>query len=256
LQSDYTDYPEFAEGASPPERLSDRLADGRLPLDQALSCAADLALALRELHAAGRAHGSVTPVFVALDSNRAALLPASGGIGTPTQAGDVAAFGALLYEMLVGRKPTGDAFAPAAVRSLCGTSWTPAFESALRVAEKCMAAAPDAVPNLRNIASEVRLLLVTARGTEPPDPVIAPRPSEKTQSAGAVLPPSDSDDPSAIPADMPCPRCGSREVYISKRRSRLESFLGRFNIPFYRCHRCFHRFMIILRIKITKVKRW
>jgi hypothetical protein len=55
-------------------------------------------MALRELHAAGRAHGSVAPVFVALEPSRAVLLPAPGTAATTAPAGDVVAFGALLYE--------------------------------------------------------------------------------------------------------------------------------------------------------------
>ena len=244
MQSEYRGDGEFAEGTAPPERLADRLAEGRLPLDQALGCAADLAMALRELHAGGRAHGAVTPVFVALEPSRAVLLPAPGSAASATPSGDVAAFGALLYEMLVGRKATGSAFAPAIVRSPYGTAWTPVYQSALRVAEKCLAGNPDVLPSFQNIATEVRLLLVVAR---------RPQGASETASLGVRGPvPEFSEDPGSTLTDLICPRCGADDVHISARRSPFEHFLGRFEISFFRCRRCFHRFLLIFGIKIPK----
>ncbi len=247
MQADYPGFAEFAEGDVPPERLADRLVNGRLPLDQALGCAADLALALRDLHASGRAHGSVTPVFVGLEPSRAVLLPAPGSAPTASQAGDVAAFGAVLYEMLLGRKPAPGAFDPASLRSY-PEPWTPAHQSALRVVEKCLAVDSHTLPDLRNIATEIRLLLVIAR--RPGTPASALR---RTEMPGA-LPPSkravDSDDSAVTLTDLVCPCCGADDVHLSAQRPGFERLLGRFDVSFFRCHRCFHRFMIVFGIRI------
>jgi hypothetical protein len=249
LPSDHT----ILTGEAYPERLADRLVGGRLPLNQALGCAADLAMALRELQAAGRVHGSVTPVFVALEPTRAVLLPAPGSAATATQAGDVAALGALLYEMLVGRKPTGDAFAPAVVRSPYGPAWTEVYQAALGVAEKCLAASTGTLPNLRNIASELRLLLLIAGRPVRPAPAAPPRQPAMAAPLETDLPAEDSEDPTLTLTDLMCPRCGGDDVHVSGRRSSLERFLGKFDVSFFRCHRCFHRFMVVFGLKVTMV---
>jgi hypothetical protein len=253
LQSDSKGFPVVGEGSTPPERLADRLADGRLPLDEALGCAADLAVALRELHASGRVHGSVTPVFVALEPARALLLPAQGVSADASKQGDIAAFGAVLYEMLVGRKPASDAFGPAAFRSPYGPAWTRVYQTSLHVAEKCLAASADTLPDLRNIATEIRLLLVIARRPEAP-PAAAPRLRKPEPAADPKpTPPEEVETANVTLTDLVCPCCGVDDVHISGRRTGFERFLAKFDVTFFRCHRCFHRFMIIFGVKITMV---
>ena len=54
------------------------------------------------------------------------------------------------------------------------------------------------------------------------------------------------------PAGGRCPKCDSRSVYASRPRSRFEQMLQSWGIPFCRCHRCYHRYVVIARFKITK----
>lgn len=247
---DYPSSTEFAEGVAPPERLADRLAQGQLPIDQVLGCAADLALRLKELHAAGQAHGAVTPVFVGLEPTRAVLLPAAGSESTATRRGDVTAFGSLLYEMLTERKPAAEGFANAVRRCPYGPGWADVYESALRVAEKCLAADANALPNFQNIASELRLLLVIARGPAVAPASVAERPRQASKPAATPAAVEEAEDPSLTLTDLECPRCGADDVHFSARRTGFERFLARFDVSLFRCHRCFHRFMVIFGVRI------
>jgi len=54
------------------------------------------------------------------------------------------------------------------------------------------------------------------------------------------------------PAGGRCPKCDSSVVYVSRARSRVELLFERMKIPIVRCHRCYHRYLVIGRIKITK----
>jgi serine/threonine protein kinase len=98
--------------------LAHRLCEGRLPAE-ALQYAMQLAVSLSRLRGAGKAHGAVTPANLALVDGGVELLPASqGSSGTITpytapevvQGGaadarsDIFSFGAVLFEMLTGRK--------------------------------------------------------------------------------------------------------------------------------------------------------
>jgi DNA-directed RNA polymerase subunit M/transcription elongation factor TFIIS len=67
----------------------------------------------------------------------------------------------------------------------------------------------------------------------------------------------DLDDKSKIEARAPspvekCPKCGSREVHESRPRTRFESFVTKFRIPICRCHRCYHRYFVVLRSAFSK----
>lgn len=248
---------DFAAGAFAPERLADRLAAGRLPLHHALRCGADLALNLRDLHAARSAHGSVTPVFVALEPARAVLIPAPGSAATASADGDARAFGAVLYEMLVGRKPDREAFAPSAVRSPYHGAMAEVYQSALGIAEKCMAGAPGSAPNLQNVANQLRLLLLIANRASAARPPEA-RPPAPPAAGPAILPqpaPGDEEDWSDEDwddlTDQVCPHCSARNVHYSSLGSSFEHLLGYLGIPFYRCHKCFHRYMMFLGIRVT-----
>jgi serine/threonine protein kinase len=50
-----------------------------------------------------------------------------------------------------------------------------------------------------------------------------------------------------------CPRCGSRQVHESQSRTKFEFFVTRFGIPICRCHRCFHRYFVVMRMPFAKV---
>ena len=82
------------------ELLTDRLARGPMPLAEAMQVATQIAGALRDLHRNGMAYGAVSLQLVLLGSAGAQLRSA----GSPPRLGDgradVAAFGALLEELL------------------------------------------------------------------------------------------------------------------------------------------------------------
>ena len=50
----------------------------------------------------------------------------------------------------------------------------------------------------------------------------------------------------------PCPRCGESTVFVSRPQSVFEDMLGRCRIPICRCHRCYHRWMVVAQLKIGK----
>ena len=82
---------------------------GSLPLDVCLRYATDLAVALREMHADGRIHGSVETAQVVIKSS-GALLTQTGRRGLPDALQDLTGFGSVLYAMLTGKAPSGDEF--------------------------------------------------------------------------------------------------------------------------------------------------
>jgi serine/threonine protein kinase len=148
--------------------LAEILTAGPLPLETALRHATEIALALREMHQDGRAHGSVEPQNIFIKSGGALLVtPERRGYTDPLD--DLAGFGIVLYAMLTG-KPPGDEFrlvpgkppvvkGPAAVRA-----------AATRLAERCLTAERETAPDLQKILTEVRLLHVMSKQFQPDTP--------------------------------------------------------------------------------------
>jgi len=295
-------------GAAREETLASKLADGPLPLPFALHCATGVAAALRELHEVGRVHGEVSPASVVLRPSGAALLPPNGLPREINFRADVAAFGALLYEMLTGGKPprNGPLAAPEGRVPHAGVPGLRA--AATRLAAKCLAPPPEPAPTIQMVVTEVRLLNVLARqfgAPAPPPPPGAPSPDtrrtanplaewdaiaapieepahvprgeifidgEPTQefvsammsskSVPSPAPPehgakspeekkdggTDKEDEATEHAPTPldkCPKCGSNQVRESHPRTKLEFLISHAGLPIYRCHRCYHRYVVV-----------
>jgi len=56
-----------------------------------------------------------------------------------------------------------------------------------------------------------------------------------------------------ISADgAPCPKCDGAPVYVSRPRTKFERILRRWRIPICRCHRCYHRYIVVGGMRIHK----
>jgi hypothetical protein len=101
------------------QTLHQRLAEGKIPLAEALGYAIQLGDALRQIHAQGGAHGALTPSGILLNRSSLHLLPAAPGCAEelaayrapeiaagqePDACSDIFSFGAVLYEMFTGRR--------------------------------------------------------------------------------------------------------------------------------------------------------
>ncbi len=168
--------------------LAQRLAEGRLPVSEALRYAMQLAEALRKLHDAGRWHGALSPSNLGLHSNAVELLAPPDGstrMVTPYTApevvqgspadnySDIFSFGAILFEMLTGRRAfDGDsraALAAQITKAPAPSSGSPAVD---RLVVPCLAKNPDArTPRVQKIMMELKLLSVAARRTGQGAPV-------------------------------------------------------------------------------------
>jgi hypothetical protein len=222
--------------------LAERLKLGPLSLAFALQSATDVAIALRKLHAEGRAHGAIDAQTILLRESSARLGPGSPDTVVSLHF-DVMAFGAVLYQLVNGCEPPLDFtdLRPARAAGLAA--------AATDLAYRCMASRPESAPNMPRVLVEVRLLTVLARQRRTPEPV-----PTAIQPAHAVTQPLVLADPAleVKPGNQHCPVCGSAYVQKSKPRTWLETKFERFGIPLYRCHRCYHRYCIVLGHKFTK----
>ena len=159
--------------------LAQRLAAGNIPLPEALRDALMLAEALRKLHDEGRAHGAVTPNCILLAGTGLDSAPGPRRRRTPYTApealdgrapdarGDMFAFGAVLYELIAGRRAfagEGAALAEAITSSEPPAVGNPALD---RLVATCLAKNPAARwPRMQKVLMELKLLMVAARREE------------------------------------------------------------------------------------------
>jgi len=217
--------------------LSNRLANGALPLEVALDWAADIASALRELHGAGREHGAVAADSVMLGPSGASLRSPRERSDEAGQRGDVGAFGALLYEMVAGRKPGGGIESSLAVARQ--------GPEGLRRSASCLALrcqAPEGSrPNMQQVLTEIRLFRVLARQCETP-PEAAPERCLPVARPASTLP---------APSGLRCPRCGGF-AHFSRARTLFEGLLDVLGIRLQRCLRCHYRYGVVLGIIFSR----
>ena len=163
---------------TPRRTLSDCLHEGKLPETEALGYAVALAQELCRLHAEGRVHGGLSPSAVVLTEAGLQLLPADEfGESAPYMApevvagapcdvlSDVFSFGAMVYEMLSGRRafdgPNPDALHQAIAESTPPPCGGAAFNAMIQT---CLAKDPSArFHRVEKILMELRLAAIAGR---------------------------------------------------------------------------------------------
>jgi hypothetical protein len=160
--------------------LAQRMGEGPLPAAEAIRYALQLADALSRLREAGRAHGAVTPASLALVAGTVELLPAAEGSCrtiTPYTApevvqgraadarSDLFSFGAIVFEMLTGRRAF-DGESRAALAANLTQLPVPSTGSAAidRVVGPCLSKDPIARSvRMQKLMLELKVLSVAAR---------------------------------------------------------------------------------------------
>jgi len=162
--------------------LALRLTEGRIPVSEALHYAMSLAESLRKLHDAGKAHGAVTPSAIVLTASGLELIPSLGPLATVTPytapellqgqpadaRSDVFSFGALVFEMLTGRRAFDGQGQSEIALALCSSAPPPSGSAAVdRLVSGCVAKNPAARwQRMQKIIMELKLLTVAARRTD------------------------------------------------------------------------------------------
>jgi hypothetical protein len=164
--------------------LALRMTEGRIPVSEALHYAMSLAEALRKLHDAGKAHGAVTPSSVVLTGTTVDLIPSLGPSATVTPytapevlqgqpadaRSDVFSFGAIVFEMLTGRRAFDGVSRTELKLALCNAAPPPSGSPAVdRLVNSCVAKSPAVRwQRMQKIIMELKLLTVAARRTDTP----------------------------------------------------------------------------------------
>lgn len=244
--------PASAAGAhlAPQKTLAEALRGGRFSLAYALRCAKDVAEALRDLHESGCMHGAVSSSAVLLNSSGAEVLPAKKQPPHMLPAVDIAAFGALLYEMAAGEKPTPSG--PLLLPFEAPPGEETIYASVVDLASKCLTCVSDSPAEMQKVLTEVILLSSEASAAVSRTAPFKPAPSHSapdTQWFHSTTGDAHSGD---SPSGMRCPKCRSRYVYPSRTRTWFERWLATWKCRPMRCRRCLHRFMVVGRLRVGK----
>ena len=165
------------------QTLSERLAQSRMSNTEALRCAVALGDALRRIHSEGQVHGGISPETVVLTGSAAQLLPAgaeNAGAVTPYTAPerlegceadactDIFSFGAVVYEMLTGRRAFEGDTAEALSASIVNSTPPPVGHAGLdRVISICLS--KDRArrwQRIQQVVMELKLLSASTRRTD------------------------------------------------------------------------------------------
>ncbi len=279
-----------------------RLGHGPLPLAEALRYGIDLAAHLREVHARSRVFAFLQPTGVAIVGGRASLgSPQVADVSpyfSPEQVrgkdldprSDLFSLGAILYEMLSGRR----AFSATNQAALRGEilqrdpaplkNLSPALA---QLVSHCLEKRPEQrLQRVEVLLAGLKLqyALVGSPRPEPcsdvdrsePDAVgpdwaepdvtapdaagsepvpVPPRAAETSIGQAHATEPTSTNPAVAtrgLRAPLFCPRCGSRDPRPSRPQDGFERTLRRFGVSINRCHRCLHRFLYIFGVSIGR----
>ena len=166
--------------------LALRMTERKIPVSEALHYAMSLAEALRKLHDAGKAHGAVAPSSIVLSGTAVELIPSLGPLAavTPYTApevlqgetadsrSDIFSFGAIVFEMLTGRRAFDGENQAELKLALCNAAPPPSGSPSVdRLVTACVAKAPSARwQRMQKIILELKLLTVAARRADTPPP--------------------------------------------------------------------------------------
>jgi hypothetical protein len=162
------------------QTLSQRLAEGPIPLSEALGLAVQLGDALRRVHDEGRIQGALTPDVVNLKGSKLELLPAEPGAAavlTPYSAPellhghapdvrtDIFAFGAVLYEILTGCRAFRGDTSQALAESISTSVPAPIGVAGLdRLVSACLSKDPAGRwQRMQHVVTEARLAATRCR---------------------------------------------------------------------------------------------
>jgi eukaryotic-like serine/threonine-protein kinase len=156
--------------------LAERMSAGRLPVADALRIAAACAEHLRQMHDQGRVHGALTPSAVTIGDAGVQIHPAAPALtpytapeilaGRPAdERTDIFSFGAILYEMITGRRAFEGEDESVIMLSLTSASPQPSGSAALdQVISGCVAKSANArYQRMHRVQLELRLLSSTVR---------------------------------------------------------------------------------------------
>jgi hypothetical protein len=212
----------------------------------------------------------VTASSVLVTDTGAQLLPPNGHARYTVPGADVSAFGSLLHEMLMGSKLSPRSAPPSPAITSRDTEKGIQI-AATRLASKCLRSTANSALEMQKVLTEVRLLSLQARirdkpvsaperfplliETSQPPIYCAPEggmqriftsiPAESFMAAKAIADP--------LRSGAECPVCGVPHVYLSRPRTWFETLLSTWGSQPLRCHRCLHRYVVILRwVKLPK----